>query len=100
MIDQNIKQKISSKIVPAISALKRYRVIIFILFIATIYGFILLRVATITNQQPTEEQINSQMSSFKVPHLDKSIIKQLHSLEDNSVDVQALFNKARDNPFQ
>lgn len=80
--------------------LRRYSLLLFFVIVAMIYGFLLLRITTLSNQQPTEADISNQINSSQIPHIDKSVVKQLQSLEDNSVSVQALFNQARSNPFQ
>lgn len=92
----SIPRKYSDKLV----ALRRYRVIGFIVLLALLYGFLLTRINTLSNLEPTEEAIVEQVKAAKVPRIDDEIVQQLESLEDNSVSVQALFNEARSNPFQ
>jgi hypothetical protein len=72
--------------------------ILFILVAAGLYGFLLLRIATLSNIQPDASSVNSEISKLS-PHIDQKAAAQLQSLEDNSVNVQTLFNQARDNPF-
>lgn len=91
-----IPKKYSNKLV----ALRRYRVIGFIVLVALLYGFLLTRINTLSNLEPTEEAVIEQVKAAKVPRIDDEIVQQLESLEDNSVSVQTLFNEARSNPFQ
>lgn len=79
---------------------RRYRVLIFLLAIALVYGFVFERINTLSNVQPTPEAIATQNNPIKKAHIDKNVVKQLESLRDNSVNVQALFKQARNNPFQ
>jgi len=79
---------------------RRYSLIIFIVFVGLLYGFILFRINTLNSQEPSEAAISSQVKAAKIPHIDLSVIKQLETLQDNSVNVKALFNEARSNPFQ
>jgi hypothetical protein len=76
----------------------RFLPITFFLVLAGVYGFMLLRITMLSNAQPTDAQISDRASSLS-QHIDKRAVSQLESLEDNSVNVQALFQTARDNPF-
>ncbi|GAC1499702.1 MAG: hypothetical protein NVS1B10_02690 [Candidatus Saccharimonadales bacterium] len=78
----------------------RYNLIIFIVFILALYGFLALRIKTLSDTMPTADAVNSQVKAAQVPHIDKDIVTQLESLQDNSVSVKALFDEARSNPFQ
>lgn len=77
----------------------QYAGFLFFVLVAAIYIFMLLRINTLTNAQPTETDIVNQ-STTKRLNVDKSFVRQLEQLEDNSVNVQALFDEARNNPFQ
>jgi hypothetical protein len=76
----------------------RFLPITFFLVLAGVYGFMLLRITMLSNAQPTDSQISDRASSLS-QHIDKRAVSQLQSLEDNSVNVQVLFQTARNNPF-
>ncbi len=78
----------------------RYSVAIFVIIVLFIYGALLFRIYNLNEAQPTVDQVDSQVKAARVPHIDQQVVRQLQSLEDNSVNVQALFNQARNNPFQ
>lgn len=80
--------------------LRPYSLLAFLLFIALLYGFVLLRINSLSSLQPSEDAVSSQVKAAKLPHIDQSVVTQLQSLQNNSVSVQALFNQARSNPFQ
>ena len=101
MNDIKIKlQDFVNRIIADSEKLRRYSLISFIILIGLIYGFLLLRINTLSSQKPSEEAIAKQVKAAKIPQIDKEVVKQLESLEDNSVNVQTLFNQARSNPFQ
>ena len=77
-----------------------YKVIIFVVLVAGLYGFIIFRINTLDNLQPTADQVSSQNDPIRTAHVDPSVVQQLQSLQDHSVNVQTLFNQARNNPFQ
>lgn len=79
---------------------RRFSLIIFLLFIACVYGFVIVRINVLNNAQPSPDAVSSQVKADRIPHIDQSVVRQLQALQDNSVNVQALFNQARNNPFQ
>lgn len=79
---------------------KPYALLIFLLFVASLYGFVLFRINSLNNAQPSADAVSSQVKAAKLPHIDQATISQLQSLQDHSVSVQALFSQARNNPFQ
>jgi hypothetical protein len=54
----------------------------------------------LSNQQPTDVAIADQAKTVGIVTVDPAVVKQLQDLQDNSVNVQSLFNEARNNPFQ
>ena len=78
----------------------RYTVVFFVLLLAVVYGFVLYRVATLSSAQPSDSDVAAQVKASAVPHIDPNVVKDIQDLQDNSVNVQTLFNQARDNPFQ
>ena len=91
---------LSTKLVPVLHWLKRYRVILFIVSLVCIYSLLVLRINMLTNQEPSDNDVSAQLQSVHPPKLDPAIVSKIQQLQDNSVDVKALFNQARDNPFQ
>jgi len=79
---------------------QRYSVIIFVVFVALLYGFVLFRFNSLRAAEPSAADVSSQVKSAHVPRIDPAVVRQLQSLQDNSVSVQSLFDQARSNPFQ
>ena len=75
-----------------------YRAFIFFLLVASLYGFILWRINVYSNAAPDQNSETAQVAAQ--PHIDPATVQKLESLQNNSVSVQALFNEARQNPFQ
>lgn len=91
---------ITKTLITDVEKAQRYSVLAFIVFVCLIYGFVMFRFNSLRNAEPSADAVSSQVKSARVPHIDQAVVKQLESLEDNSVNVQALFNQARRNPFQ
>jgi len=78
----------------------RYAVIFFLLLVTAVYGFVLFKITSYSSSQPNDSDVASQAKAFSVPHIPTSAIDQMQSLQDHSVSVRALFDAARNNPFQ
>jgi hypothetical protein len=83
-----------------LETVRRFSFVLFISFVALLYGFVLLRINSLSNAQPSNNSVTSQVQAAQVPHIEESVVKHLESLHNNSVNVQTLFNEARSNPFQ
>jgi hypothetical protein len=88
------------KVVEQSKIVRKYSIAIFIVFIGILYGFLLFQISSLSNAQPTSEAVSGQVKAAQIPHINQSVVNQLQTLQNNSVNVQALFNQARNNPFQ
>jgi hypothetical protein len=95
----NLKD-LQEEVVGILQQVRRYAVVIFLVFVAILYGFILMRVNNLSNAQPSSDAVSSQVKAAQIPHIDPSVVNQIESLQNNSVNVQSLFNQERSNPFQ
>lgn len=82
-----------------INKARRFSVVGFVVFVAVLYGFLFLRINSLNDVQPSNDSVTGQVKAAGVPHIDESVVKQLESLKDNSVNVRTLFNQARKSPF-
>ena len=75
---------------------------IFIISIAVllIYAFIVLRVNSLAGAEPSDDAETVALAKASVPRIDKKAIQQIQSLEQTNTQVKALFDQARNNPFQ
>lgn len=78
--------------------LSGYRALIFFLAVAALYSYIVWRINTFSNTPPSTSEQTAQTAAQ--PHIDPGTVQKIQSLQDNSVSVQALFDQARQNPFQ
>jgi hypothetical protein len=91
-------KNIITLVLAKLQLLKPYRVLLFVLFVLSLAGYLLLQTNNATNVQPTADQ--TMTITKPTPHIDQAVVEQLQQLQDNSVSVKALFNEARTNPFQ
>jgi hypothetical protein len=78
--------------------LNRFRVILFVIFVAGVYGYISYQIFTLSNPSTDTSDVDTQVTNL-TPHIDIKVVDQLESLKDNSVNVKTLFEDARQNPF-
>lgn len=96
----NIEVKqILPKFLALIEKLKKYTVVIFIVVVALVFGFLVLRIKNYSSTEPTEEAVTEKLTTVQRPKIDKNAISKIQQLEDQNVEVQSLFEQARDNPF-
>lgn len=88
------------KLTAVLGKVRRYSLMVFLVFVGLIYGFVLFRIHSLATIQPSSDAVSSQVKAARIPHIDQSVVHQIQSLQDNSVSVQTLFNQARNNPFQ
>ena len=75
-----------------------YKVFVFFLAVALLYGFIVWRINVFSNAPASTSELSAQATAQ--PHIDQATIDKIQSLQDNSVSVRSLFDAARQNPFQ
>lgn len=89
----------------ALQKSSRYAGLMFFVLVAGVYGFVILRINTLSTIQPGADGSNTSSASTTekpatIPKIDPKVVRQLEALKDNSVNVQTLFERARDNPFR
>lgn len=84
--------------VAKLEPLKRYAAALFVLFVLSLYGYLIMQTNAATNVEPSSAQQTA--ATKRTPHVNPETVQQLEQLQDNSVSVQALFNEARSNPFE
>jgi hypothetical protein len=76
-----------------------YRALLFFILLAAIYGFIVYRINSLSGIAPDDNAVPATTKTTQ-PHVDPDVVKKILDLQDNSVNVQTLFDQARQNPFQ
>lgn len=87
---------LSGALTRSISRVGKYSGLLFFVIIAFVYTFLIYRIHTLSSVEPTQSVVTAKA---RTPHIDKNLVLQLQQLKDNSVNVQTLFDQARDNPF-
>ena len=78
-----------------------HSVFIIILLVLLVYLFMIWQISSLAKADPTPEaQSQALLTAKKIPRVDKNAIAKIQKLEASNTQLQALFNKARSNPFQ
>lgn len=79
--------------------LSKHFAFIVILAVLLIYLFVVLQIRTLATAEPSLEAQAQALGSSLIPKIDQKAISQIQSLQQNSPQIQSLFNEARNNPF-
>jgi hypothetical protein len=77
-----------------------YAGFIAVILVLAAYGFIVFRIRTLANHEPDSEVVSERLKNLKKPSIDQSTIDKIQQLQETNVQVKALFDQARDNPFR
>ncbi len=94
----DIKQ-ITTKLQMLLQKARKYIVLIFIVGLALMFGFLIIKIKGYADLEPTEEAVTEKLTAVQRPKIDQKAILKIEQLEDQNVEVQSLFKQARDNPF-
>ncbi|HEX8182761.1 MAG TPA: hypothetical protein VF575_04135 [Candidatus Saccharimonadales bacterium] len=87
-------------LVRTLQRVRRHTLLLFVLFLLSIYGFLSWRIVTLNQVQPDQNAIAAKLKTAGVPRIDPDVLSKIQQLQDNSVGVQTLFDEARRSPFQ
>ena len=91
--------KILVKFSPITNAIKRYRVTILVVIYVCMYAFLIMRINTLVNSEPSSSLVTDQLKTVQRLNIDKDSIDTILQLEEQNIQVKSLFKQARDNPF-
>ncbi len=77
-----------------------YRKELFVLIIMLMYIYVAWRADVLGHAQPSQFVITSHETKLPQPHISQTTVNKIQQLQNNNVNVQSLFNQARQNPFQ
>ena len=90
---------IVAKLTPALAFCKKYGSFMFLVAVLAIYSFLVFDISRLTNAEPSDDAVQEKLKTVQVPKIDESTLKKIKDLQDQNVQVESLFNEARNNPF-
>lgn len=97
---KNIQLTPKETLLKVVNVAHKYALVMFLVTMLAVYGFLLWRISYLSSLEPSEAEVTAQLKTAGVPKIDPEVVKKMQELKDNSVNVQTLFDQARDNPFQ
>ena len=88
-----------AKFRPVLDFLRHYVKFIFIVSTLIVFGFFVFRINQFSNTEPTESSIEEKLQTVQRPKVDQSVLGKIEQLESQNIQVQSLFDQARNNPF-
>ncbi len=92
-----------SQILPRLKKLSqlvmKHLTFIIIVGILLVYVYVVARISSLTSAEPSPETEAAALAETNIPKIDKKAVEQIQSLEENSTELQSIFNEARTNPF-
>ncbi len=82
-----------------VAILQRYAVVICFAVFGAMYAYLIYASSQQTVNEPPDREINEKFQGTKRPKVDDSAARTLQQLEDQNIEVRALFDEARNNPF-
>lgn len=92
-------QSLTNKLKPILAFLKRYAIFIYILLLLGSFGFLVFRINQYSRVEPTDDAVQEKLQTAKRPKVDQAVLDKIQQLKDQNVQVQSLFDQARNNPF-
>ena len=92
---KNLKQAAE----PVIVFAQRYIRFIYFVAFTSVCIFLVLQINRYASVEPTDDEVTEQLQTIQRPHIDADSINKIQQLQDQNVEVQTLFQDARDNPF-
>lgn len=93
------KTLLLDKLAVTLAFFKRFRFILTFIVFSVMYGYIMVQITAINEQQPSEKQISEKITASPRPKIEQELVDQITSLESQNVQVKTIFNEARKNPF-
>lgn len=90
---------ITKQLTAALAKGKRYAVFSVIIAFLLLYSFLVYEINSLITAQPSDEALLEQMQTVQRPRVDQSALNAIQQLQDQNVQVQSIFDDARNNPF-
>ncbi len=90
---------LSQKLTPVLVILKKYKTLLFIVLVASIFAFLILRINAYAQTEPSEDAITEKLTTVSRPKVDEDALEKIQQLQDQNIEVKSLFEQARNNPF-
>ncbi len=63
------------------------------------FGFLVMQISKYSTMEPSDQAISEKFKTVTMPKIDEDAIAKIQQLKDQNIEVQSLFENARNNPF-
>lgn len=96
----NIEVKdLPNRLLAAFQKAVRFMPFMFALIILGLYSFLILHVNQLMQVEVRDEDVEEIIRETAGLEIDRQAIEAIERLEDQNVEIEAIFQEARDNPF-
>lgn len=92
-------KKAQESLLKALNSLKKYTVILVVVIFGAMYGLLINTSSQFAKQEPTQVEIDEKFQGASRPKIDEAAARKLTELQAQNIEIQTLFNEARNNPF-
>ena len=78
---------------------KKYAVVLFIVLGIAVLSFLVYQVGSLASKEPPESLVEEKTGEARPIRIDSRAVEQVQQLQATNIEVKALFNQSRDNPF-
>ena|SRR3972149_8408025 len=71
-----------------------------VMAVLIVYMLVVWKISVLTAAEPSIDAEVTALAETNIPRVNKKAVEQIQSLEQNSKQIQSLFDEARNNPFQ
>lgn len=98
---KNLSKELTQKyLTNLLCFLKKYASFIILIVVLCLFGFLVYQIRSFATQEPSDNIVNEKMGQTRPINIDKDAVEKIQQLQSTNVEVKALFDKNRDNPFQ
>ncbi len=92
-------QNIPTLFTPLLNKIRQYAGFVIVLLVLGGFAFIIMRISYYATLEPSQTAIDEKLLNLKQTRINQEAIDKIEKLNSTNVDVKALFDEARDNPF-
>lgn len=93
------KDTLTTKINQLFKLLQQHALFLGIAGFCIVYGYIIMQISALTATEPNQAKVTEQLKTVPRPKVDPKVAETIQGLESENINVQAIFNEARENPF-
>lgn len=95
-----MKEQLTQKTGPILDFIRKYAVFTAGIVLLGLYGFLIFSINNSIQAEPSEDAVAERLKTVQRPRVDQKTLNKIQELQDQHIQVQSLFDDARNNPFQ